>query len=60
MPGDGSSVSSRDIVVHSKEEGVLRLNELNGSYDSLHYVLMFPYGQLGFQLKIPYSINQAK
>ena len=58
MTGDGTLVTNRDIVIHSYDGGVLRLNELNGAYDSLHYVLMFPYGQPGYQLKINYRANQ--
>ena len=38
-----------------KEGGVMRINEYNGAYDPLHYVLMFPYGEDGYHLHIPYA-----
>jgi hypothetical protein len=53
LPGDGTLVTNRDILISPKQGGVLRINELNGSYDPLHYVLMFPFSQLGYSLYIP-------
>ena len=34
----------RDIQVYLREGGVRRITEINGAYDPLHYVTMFPYG----------------
>ena len=57
MPGDGYSegVASRDIVLHARTGGLQRITECNCAYDSLHYVLLFPSGDNGWQLKIPHS-----
>lgn len=49
--------SHRDIVVHlTAPEGgrvLQRLTELNGAYDSLHFVLLAPRGEPGWHLGIP-------
>jgi hypothetical protein len=42
MPGDGNDVSSRDIVINSRDGFIRRLNKLHPLYDPLHYVLLFP------------------
>lgn len=46
-------MGNRDIVVNKRDGGFWKLNEMNGAYDPLHYVLMFPYGESGFRLRIP-------
>ncbi|KAG1064434.1 hypothetical protein G6F42_027005 [Rhizopus arrhizus] len=47
---------NRDIVLRFKgvegNEGLSRINELNQHYDALHYVLMFPFGGPGWNIKI--------
>ena len=57
MPGDGytEGVATRDIVLHARTGGLQRITECNCAYDSLHYVLLFPSGDSGWQLKIPHS-----
>ena len=42
LPGDGECVGNRDIVVNKREGDFWKLNEMNGAYDPLPYVLMFP------------------
>ena len=46
LPGDGSSPDRRDIVLHCcNEASLLRVNEGHAAYCTLHYVLLFPYGE---------------
>ena len=60
MPGDGTTVGHRDIILHKNDGGIKRINELNQAYDPLHYVLIFPFGQAGFSLNMPYNITDGK
>ena len=55
IPGDGSEERSnhRDIVVHLSGGGFRRISHLHPSYSSLHYVLLFPYGEDGWHMDIP-------
>jgi hypothetical protein len=57
LPGSGSSESSsgRDIVLHTRNGSLQRINDLNGAYDPLHYILFFPNGDAGFHLNIAYN-----
>ena len=53
MPdGVNTEIGTRDIVVYLRGGGVRRLNELNPAYDPLHFVLLFPRGELGLGLGI--------
>ena len=54
MPGDGygEEVASRDIVLHARKGGLQRITETHRAYDALHYVLLLPFGEDGWQLKI--------
>jgi hypothetical protein len=60
LPGDGTETSGRqDIQVYSKRGGVRRISQFNGAYDPLHYVLMYPYGDMGYHFNIPhYNLNE--
>ena len=55
IPGDGSEERSnhRDIVLHLSGRGLRRISQLHPSYSSLHYVLLFPYGEDGWHNDIP-------
>ena len=49
MPGDGSQETTfRDVVLRTSGGGLQRINEMNPSYDPLHYPLLFPFGDLGW------------
>ena len=49
MPGDGSQETNfRDIIINSNGGGLQRINEMNPSYDPLHYPLLFPLGDFGW------------
>ena len=56
MPGENDQLSTiRDIEIYKTGGGIRRINSLNPLYDPLHYVLLFPYGEFGFSLNIPYK-----
>jgi hypothetical protein len=49
MPGDGSRETAfRDVILKSRDGGLSRINEMNPSYDPLHYPLLFSSGDLGW------------
>jgi hypothetical protein len=59
IPGDGTeAIKSRDIVIHKQNGTIKKISELNGAYDPLMYVLLFPYGDKGFELNI--KANNSK
>jgi Helitron helicase-like domain at N-terminus len=50
--------TARDIVVHRRQQGAdgqsfQRVSEGSGAYDPLHYVLLFPKGELGWHWDLP-------
>ncbi|XP_058219883.1 uncharacterized protein LOC131330353 [Rhododendron vialii] len=51
VPGDGTKASGmRDIILHLRgDNGLMRINECHPAYLPLHYVLLFPYGELGWE-----------
>ena len=55
IPGDGSEDWSnhRDIVLRLHGGGLHCISQLHPSYSSLHYVLLFPYGEDGWHKDIP-------
>ena len=58
IPGDLED--HLNVVLHEKSGGLQIINELHRSYDPLHYVLMFPYGEDGFHLGIPHTKRTTK
>ena len=50
LPGDGTQKRvSRDIVVHGRgDQRLMRISECHPAYLPLHYVLLFPFGELGW------------
>ncbi|PIA65620.1 hypothetical protein AQUCO_00100849v1 [Aquilegia coerulea] len=49
MPGDGTEIASkRDIVLHLRGNKLKRISDCHPSYLPLHYVLLFPNGDLGW------------
>ena len=56
MPGENDeNTTPRDIIVNKSEGGIKRINSLNCHYDPLHYVLLFPRAESGFEINLPYS-----
>ena len=49
----------RDIVVSTKNKGLQRITIFHPAYMALQYPLLFPYGERGFQLGIPYHENES-
>ncbi|KAL6534880.1 hypothetical protein OROGR_013555 [Orobanche gracilis] len=52
---DHTCAAERDIVVQSKEGGLRRIYETNKFFMALQYPLIFPQGESGFHLEIPYN-----
>jgi hypothetical protein len=51
--GDDQIRGSQDIVLYHRDGSLQRINDCHPLYPSLHYVLLFPTGQLGWYPKIP-------
>ncbi|KAI8531252.1 hypothetical protein RHMOL_Rhmol11G0122300 [Rhododendron molle] len=51
VPRDGTKASGmRDIILHLRgDNGLMRINECHPTYLPLHYVLLFPHGELGWE-----------
>ncbi|GFS32967.1 hypothetical protein Acr_00g0025630 [Actinidia rufa] len=51
LPGDGTEVNGmRDIVLHLRgNNDLMRISECHPAYLPLHYVLLFPRGELGWE-----------
>jgi hypothetical protein len=55
IPGEGDEERDlRDIILHKRGGGLRRVNELSPMYQALHYVLLFPTGQLGWHPNIEF------
>ncbi|TFK58668.1 hypothetical protein BDN72DRAFT_746666, partial [Pluteus cervinus] len=51
LPGDGSATDHRDIILrcrHQDGPALQRIHEGHPAYAPLHYVLLFPYGEHGW------------
>ncbi|MCO5570445.1 hypothetical protein L7F22_024167 [Adiantum nelumboides] len=53
--GDLRTSGQRDIVLHCQDGRLQRISNLHRSYMPLLYVLMFPRGEYGWHLKLPYA-----
>ena len=58
IPGTGKGMSnSRDIILYRREGKChQRISDLHSFYPALHYVLLFPKGQMGWNHQIPYYV----
>ena len=50
MPND--NVNNRDVVLHYRDGGLLRISELHRSYDPLQYPSIFPHGTDGWHVNL--------
>ena len=50
MPNDATN--NRDIVLHYRDGGLKHISELDRSYDSLQYPLLFPHGTEGLLVSL--------
>uniref|UniRef100_A0A0D3CBJ6 Helitron helicase-like domain-containing protein n=1 Tax=Brassica oleracea var. oleracea TaxID=109376 RepID=A0A0D3CBJ6_BRAOL len=56
--GDFNSESAgKDIVVEYKSAKLQRISDLHPLFMSLQYPLLFPYGEYGYDEKIPYDVS---
>ncbi|OWY94101.1 Helitron helicase, partial [Phytophthora megakarya] len=53
-PEDNSEL---DIILHPWQVGLERIFETRASYDQLQYPLLFPYGEPGWMLDLPYAVT---
>ncbi len=65
MPGNGTEdniKTDRDIVLRMQGGGLCRISQLNPMYSPLHYVLLFPKGDLdwGPDLKLQTTKRSAQ
>ena len=51
--GFGQEGSTKDLIVRYKGDALKRINDWNPLYQPLHYVLLFPHGELGWHPDIP-------
>ena len=60
IPGDGSeNVAPREIRFNMRDGGVKRISDCNAAFMPLHYVLLFPRGELGWEPGIPLALPGA-
>ncbi|CEM06285.1 unnamed protein product [Vitrella brassicaformis CCMP3155] len=57
---DGSQGNNREVLIFSRQQRLQRINELSPHYDALHFVLLFPRGELGWERDIPYRTPQMQ
>ena len=54
------SAGDRDLILSARDGSMKRVSALHRSYDPLQYVLMFPYGEDGWELDMLRNNNQMK
>ncbi|CAN0903855.1 hypothetical protein LINGRAHAP2_LOCUS22760 [Linum grandiflorum] len=56
IPGDFTPThDDRDIIVNNRATCLCRITSLNSLFDSLHFPLLFPYGNDGYHNRIRYN-----
>ena len=55
LPGNGTTINPCDIIVQLKGGPFRRVFDTQPAYVTLHYVLLFPRGELGWHQDIPYT-----
>ncbi|XP_038711762.1 uncharacterized protein LOC120005956 [Tripterygium wilfordii] len=50
----GDTENGRDIIVEQQAQGLQRIDDLHPSFMALQYPLLFPFGEDGYRLNIPY------
>ena len=57
IPGSGEEARDvRDIILWRQGGGLKRVNEMSPLYQSLHFVLLFPTGQFGWNPQLPLTL----
>ncbi|KAL5262078.1 hypothetical protein ACHWQZ_G007688 [Mnemiopsis leidyi] len=54
----GEVTANLDVILHPREGPLRRISPVHRSYDPLHYVMLFPYGNDGFQLGLRKTNNR--
>lgn len=63
IPGDGTKASGmRDIILHLRGNNeLMKISECHPAYLPLHYVLLFPYGELGWEPELKkWDVNHKR
>ena len=50
----------RDIVVETQSDGLQRITDLHLSFMAMQYPILFPFGEDGFYIGIPYFNNEGR
>jgi hypothetical protein len=59
LPGDGDRpADTQDIILHRNAGYLQRIFDTHPLYPSLHYVLLYPTGQLAWHHFIPYEVSE--
>ena len=53
VPADSNTANAREVRVNLRGGGLKIISKYNPAYDPLHYVLLFPRGEQGWELGIP-------
>ncbi|XP_017985317.1 PREDICTED: uncharacterized protein LOC18588470 [Theobroma cacao] len=48
-------IDKRDIIIEHRSNGLRRISDLHPAFMPMQYPLLFPYGEDGFHLNIPYQ-----
>ncbi|XP_077223478.1 uncharacterized protein LOC143857091 [Tasmannia lanceolata] len=49
-----------DVIIEHKRDGLKRISDLHPSFMAIQYPVLFPYGEDGFYLGIPYKSNNER
>ena len=55
IPANPHDAKTRDIILTERGGGLKRISELHPMFPSMHFVLLFPTGQLGWHPKLTYK-----
>ena len=47
--------AERDIILHQRGGGLERISDTHSAYDSMHFPLLFPHGELCWHLAVRYQ-----
>ena len=48
------------IIVETQSDGLQRISDLRPSFMAMHYPILFPFGEDGFYIGIPYFKNEGR
>jgi Helitron helicase-like domain at N-terminus len=61
IPGEGGNPNEyRDIILRRKGGGLRRISEMHPAYHALHFVLLFPTGQLGWHERLEFRLDEPE